>query len=243
MVYSSLISSFTQRLLPWVFLLWMLAGDVVAGSVVAGDVAIPLSGAGTLKRSPNRLLASVRVGSGGGCSGTIFARGETLAYGISAAHCSSGIGKAFGFGNADGSVGSGRWIAVDHDADLALFIVFSKDVLAAVSVRENLSPDFSRGIEAVGYPAGRGPKWKRLTYRQTGSMRSSDGRYFKTRYQLTNNGPGEFGGGDSGGGVFYGGNFLIGVMTHTGINAATHGEIVRFLRANRQKFHGAKPFG
>lgn len=208
----------------------------------------PMSSHPVMKTAAHR-LASVRIGSGGGCSGTIIAINGENAYGISAAHCSSGVDKTFTFGNADGSEGVARWIARDRNIDLAIFMCWSKDVLAVAPVPEKFTPDWTRQIEAIGYPHTRGPKYKLLRYNRTHDHGETDhrgrstGRTMYSRYCFTNLGPGTFDDGDSGGGVFYDGSHLVGVMTHGGrIHCASLPTIVAFIKKHEKKFDGAKPF-
>jgi hypothetical protein len=197
--------------------------------------------AGTV--SPRRVLASVRIGRGGGCSGTIIRHSEDAAWGISAAHCASRVGDQFTIGNPDGTEAAARWIAIDREVDLSLFITWSKDVRAAATVCGDAVPDWSKPIEAIGYPGGSGPKWKRFQYTRTeGHGEAGSRRYFRGRYLFRNLGPGSFAGGDSGGGVFYDGDHLIGVMTHGGPHAAGLPQIQKFLADNGKLFKGVEPF-
>ena len=186
--------------------------------------------------SPDRVLASVRIGADGGCSGTIIKIHGKHAWGISAAHCAGRLNSEFTIGNPDGTETAARWIAIDKSVDLALFITWSADVMASAKVSEHV-PDFSKRIEAVGYPSGNGPKWKRFRFVSTDSINRGMRR---TVYR--NDGPGRFGSGDSGGGVFYDGDHLIGVMSHGGPRASTPGQVVAFLRANAGRFKGVSPF-
>lgn len=209
--------------------------------------------------SPARVLASVRIGKRGGCSGTIIAidgniedtdalreldnifPAKNLAYGLSAAHCASGVGKEFTFGNPDGSEGRARWAAIDRRRDLALFVCWGIDVKGVAKVCGDHTPDWSQATEAVGYPATRGPKWKVFRYRGEATINRR-----MQRLAFRNHGPGVFTRGDSGGGVFYDGNWLVGVMTHGGRSAtaycATHKQIVEFLNEHRGKFDSVEPF-
>lgn len=196
------------------------------------------------KASPARVLASVRIGRSGGCSGTIIKRAGDSAWGISAAHCATRVGDQFTIGNPDGTEAAARWIAVDPAVDLSLFITWSKDVLAAAHVCGDAAPDWSKQLEAIGYPGGRGPKWKRFRYLRTeGHGEAGSRRHFVGRYLFRNLGPGVFAGGDSGGGVFYDGDALVGVMTHGGPHAASLPQIRRFLSSHRTLFKGVDPFG
>lgn len=190
--------------------------------------------------SPDRVLASVRVGQNGGCSATIIKTAGQHAWGLSAAHCASRVGEEFMFGNPDGSTGQARWVAIDRANDPALFITWSEDVLAAAKIAKRAVPDYRGAIDAVGYPRTQGPKYKTVSYQGQSTINRNMTR---TVYGVSQ---GPFAGGDSGGGVFYDGDWLIGVMTHGHDNrviyAATHAQIVSFLEANRAKFNGVEPF-
>jgi hypothetical protein len=198
-----------------------------------------------IMRSPERYLASVRIGGGGGCSGTIIAIGEKYAYGISAQHCCYGVGYSVPFGNPDGSTGNLRWIAEDYSTDLALFRCWSRDVLGCAKVPRYLRPNWSKDTEGVGYPRGAGPKYKKLRYLRTQSHgERGSRRHLYNRYCFKNEGPGVFAGGDSGGGVFYDGDYLIGVMTHgSNVRAASLPQIVAFLDKHKAKFEGVDQYG
>lgn len=204
--------------------------------------------------SPDRVLASVRIGERGGCSGTIFLIHEEYAWGISAYHCSNAVGTTFTFGNPDGSEGSGRWIALDRDSDLSMFKTWSKDVLASVAVPGFEQPKGQMLITACGYPRRRGPVYKEVSFRRELYIRNlrNSRWYFVPTW-------GKFAGGDSGGGVFLtdlsssekktpevGIDYLVGVMTHgeddDEIYTATHKQIVDFIVSNAKQFKGIEPF-
>ena len=222
------------------------APETATAAVTEDAPPIPMSWkpAKATDKSPERVLASVRIGRSGGCSGTIIRIHGEHAWGISAAHCASRVGDAFVIGNPDGTRGAARWIAIDRSVDLSLFITWSKEVLGAATVCAHATPDWSKGVEAVGYPGGQGPKWKRFQIQRENVAHGESGtrRVFRNRYQFNNLGPGWFAGGDSGGGVFYDGDHLIGVMTHGGPRAASLPQIQKFLRTHKRKFKGIEPF-
>ncbi len=194
--------------------------------------------------SPPRVLASVRVGKYGGCSATIILKHGKHAWGLSAAHCANSVGTEFTFGNPDGSEGRGRWIAIDRDHDLSLFICWSESVLGVAPVPCHQTPDWTLASEAIGYTRRQGPKWKQIKPHGLRTISSSNGRFRRMMFAPTF---GPFAGGDSGGGVFYAGDWLVGVMTHgednRDIYAATLPQIKAFLKAHRSLFLGADPFG
>lgn len=195
------------------------------------------------KVSPQRVLASVRVGKYGGCSGTIIKIEGKTAWGVSAAHCASNVGDQFTIGLPTGGESQARWIAIDRGVDLSLFIAWAVDGMGSAKVCSSSLPDWSKDVEAIGYPGGSGPKWKRFKYYRTeGHGQAGSRRYFNSRYLFRNLGPGVFAGGDSGGGVFYDGDHFIGVMTHGGPHAASLPQIQKFLTQNEKLFEGNSPF-
>ena len=173
--------------------------------------------------SPARVLASVRIGQNGGCSGTIIHVNGDRAYGVSAAHCCSGVGREFVIGNPDGTSAGARWMAINRQHDLAIFVTYSEHILAACPVAEK-APQQYTAVDACGYPSGHGPIYKRVTYRGDNRI---NGGMVRATFAVNE---GLFAGGDSGGGVFAGGR-LVGVMTHGGggMYAATHEQLIGFL--------------
>lgn len=154
--------------------------------------------------TPPEVLASVRVGEHGGCSGTIFAAGKEVAYGVSAAHCGATIDQTFKIGFVDGSVGSARWRAVNHEKDLALFVCWAADILGHAPIPDAV-PDAKPF--AVGFPHTAGPKLSEFQYVQSLTI---NGNLPRSQFSLVS---GEFGPGSSGGGVFRGG-VLTSVLTN-----------------------------
>lgn len=184
--------------------------------------------------SPARVLASVRIGQSGGCSGTIIHINGEKAYGVSAAHCCSGVGQTFVIGNPDGTSASARWTAINREHDLALFVTWASQIIAACPVAE--APDYDT-IDACGYPAGNGPIYKRATYNgdRQGSFQGMPSGATRAYYTVTE---GWFQGGDSGGGVFADGR-LVGVISHgprgsdpvpTPLWGSTHEQLMGFLK-------------
>ncbi len=185
------------------------------------------------RSTPNRILASVRVGRHGGCSGTIFKIEGKHAWGISAAHCAGRPGTTFTIGNPDGTETAARWIAVDERLDLSLFITWSSKIMATAKIAR-YSPNWSARTDAVGYPGGSGPKYKHVTVKSGANI---NGGMRRNRYSVDR---GPFRGGDSGGGLFYDGDWLVGVITHGHDNrtifGATSEQVVKFLEANVSRF-------
>ena len=201
----------------------------------------------------DRVMASVRIGRGGGCSGTIFTVKGQYAYGITAAHCAGRDGSQFEFGNPDGSTGSARWIASSLKYDLALFKVWKSDVLGHVHIPKMLKfvPNGNAlQIEACGYPGGAGPKWKVVT----DAGREGYGQGCPSPRWQFNVKSGRFGPGDSGGGIAViedrGGNepmeWLVSVITHGEDNrfilGAEHSQIKKFLTEQSKNLEGANPY-
>jgi hypothetical protein len=150
--------------------------------------------------------ASVRIGAGGGCSGVIIVAGPETAYGVSAAHCVSAVNSQFTIGFVDGRQANARWLAVDRQADLALFSCWSRDVLGVSAVRDGI-PDGEFWARAVGFPSGQGPNVKDL---QVVGGATIEGGMQRNEFRVES---GTALPGDSGGGVFIDGK-LIGVTSH-----------------------------
>ena len=90
---------------------------------VAIALALLVGSTQATDKTDNRARSSVKIG---GCSSTIIARGPEVAYGVSAAHCASKVGEMFSFTTIEGTTGTARWKLIDRDADLALYICWSK---------------------------------------------------------------------------------------------------------------------
>lgn len=175
----------------------------------------------------------------GGCSGVIIASDTELAYGVSAAHCVGSVDGTSQFTTRSGKAGGLRWKAVDNGRDLALFVVFAKDIDGFCQVITPI-PEGGDWI-GLGYPgkAHGAAARKTLAFNaQIDSIESTGGRRVTDRnvFRIPR---GLFGGGDSGGGVFvaserHGVTGLVGVMSHTGdgdqtMYASTNRTLVAFL--------------
>lgn len=176
--------------------------------------------------TPPEVLASVRVGEHGGCSGTIIAVGSEVAYGVSAAHCGATVDREFKIGFVDGSIGSARWKAVNQAKDLALFVCWSADVLGHTPI-----PDAVPTAQpvAVGFPHTQGPKFSEVKYLDAPTI---NGDLPRSRFAVVS---GEFGPGSSGGGVFRDG-VLTSVTTHGPDGGPAfgclHSDLVTFVQSN-----------
>lgn len=148
--------------------------------------------------------ASVRINNGG-CSGVIIAAGAEKAYGVSAAHCAAMEKQEFKVHFADGRSANARWLRIDRSVDLAMFTLWSRDILGVSPVRNGL-PDGQFDARAIGYPSGEGPNIKDISLRSASSAQGIPRNAFTIR-------SGKGWGGDSGGGVFVDGK-LIGVVSH-----------------------------
>ena len=189
--------------------------------------------------TPRSVWASVRVGSGS-CSGTIFVRDQTVAYGVSAAHCAASEGQSFTIENVKGQKGSARWVKIDRARDLALFKCWTKDTLGVCPISKQM-PSGNRS--ACGFPSGIGPNFKQLLYRNEQIVSGNKGfRGARSSHQVVT---GTFQGGDSGGGVFVG-EFLVGVTSHKSgstLFSATHSQLVAFVEEYRTTNAAAIPLG
>jgi hypothetical protein len=189
----------------------------------------------------SRRLASVRVGDGGGCSGTIVAvadwKGQPCGFGLTANHCGYEVGSTFAIWFVDGSKANARCIDVDSETDLMLFVVTAKSILGVAPVATEVDED----AFAVGFPSGQGPNEKSLRFRETWVMRESgSGRSLERNKWYVKDG--HHAAGDSGGGIFCGDRF-VGVLTHGDptdqdgnhitVQAATHAQVKTFLRRDR----------
>lgn len=172
--------------------------------------------------------ASVNLHGG---SGTIIVRGKRHAYGLSAAHVCSKVGKEFKFTCSDGKLwGNGRWLAKDDRTDLALFACWSKDTLAASPVRRDRPNGDTTGC---GFPGGKGPERLTLSAKDAEKIIDDDGDEIKVAkrdaFEISK---GHFAGGNSGGGVFADGS-LISVMSHGRddemVYGASHADLMSFL--------------
>ena len=190
---------------------------------VAIALALLVGSTQATDKTDNRARSSVKIG---GCSSTIIARGPEVAYGVSAAHCASKVGEMFSFTTIEGTTGTARWKLIDRDADLALYICWSKEVLSSAPVTRVLVKGPSGGF---GFTGARDLHQKALTFVRSEEISNLKGMRF-----LFSVDKGAFSGGDSGGGVFYGPN-LVSVMSHGVDNkwamGSTHQQLVEFLSA------------
>jgi len=172
--------------------------------------------------------ASVNLHGG---SGTIIVRGPRHAYGLSAAHVCSKVGKEFRFTCSDGKLwGHGRWVAKDKRTDLALFTCWTKDTLAAAPVRRSRPTGETTGC---GFPGGKGPERLTLKTEPAEQIIDKDGDEIKVAKRAAFAiSTGHFANGNSGGGVFAGGS-LISVMSHGRddemVYGASHADLMSFL--------------
>lgn len=182
--------------------------------------------------SPPEVLASVRIGRFGGCSGTIIGADDEQAFGLSCAHCCSGVGNPVGVCFVDGSISTGRWLATDPRYDLSLFAVSVDSIIGSARI-PTVAPNQEMPWTAVGFPQTRGPIYKTLRYE--GVVGNDQVASKRWQCLVTS---GKFDDGDSGGGIFQKSN-LIGVISHHGpgpevrLQGASHNQITDFLWANR----------
>lgn len=189
----------------------------------------------------SRRLASVRVGTGGGASGTILFvgdwKGDECGFGVSVAHAGYTKNDTFAVGFVDGSEAVGRCVDVDTASDLMLFVVESESVIgvAPLSDEQGEPGDYSFGL---GYPSLVGPKEKRVSLLGRTQI---NGGIVRTHWQSSAPGISP---GDSGGGLFLE-DSLVGVISHRDDDGSiaygcTQPQLVAFMRRNRDKFSGCE---
>lgn len=157
------------------------------------------------------------------CSATMIARGPNWAYGLSAGHCFAGrLGGKFWIYFSDGRASEAELIAHERSPDLALFRVAARDAKTVAPVPDRLA---GSRLDAVGYPKGRGPRYKQLSW----VRKSGDDWVFDVARGI-------FDAGDSGGGVFLDGQ-LIAVIWGKSSNqmrATPHHAIRQFLKRHQR---------
>ena len=170
--------------------------------------------------------ATVRIA---GCGGTMIIRFGTKSFGITAAHCVGKVGTICPVRIGDKTTG-GRIEAVDTRNDLAIFSVWSRNVVGVVQVA----------------PTGAG-KGRVFTINSRGEFDLESKALAVPRYDVNDRRmikravfavkKGKCRNGDSGSGVFRG-DQLIGVVTHGAVKdsdelmTAPHSDMVKFLSAH-----------
>lgn len=169
-----------------------------------------LGTASAVEVSPPEILASVRVGRDGGCSGVVVAQDDNWAYGVSCSHCrgANGTQQSIGIGTVKGITVQGEWIASDADHDLSLFKFPVKDMVGIIPVA--IESPKNGNWRAVGFPQTAGPKLKRLEFQRVveNAFLPKSNRWQSKVVE------GTYDNGDSGGGVFDSDHQLIGIMSH-----------------------------
>ena len=172
--------------------------------------------------SPDFIPASARIN---GCSATIIKVGKESAYGVSAAHCASGVGKATQFDLPSGKKGRAVWVFIDRSVDMSLFRCQSSQVDSAYPVKEN--PKLGKYI-SCGYPKGKGPVIIASKFNGEVTLINFDA----PRWEFDVDGT-DFNRGCSGGGVFSDGS-LVGVVSHGSkgndeMFSSTHTQLIKFV--------------
>jgi len=173
--------------------------------------------------APEFIKASARIG---GCSGTIFATVGDQSYGVSAAHCASGVGRSVQFDLPSGKSGKAVWLFIDRRVDMSLFRVPSEKVDVVYAIKE--SPTLGEYI-SCGYPKGRGPRLIPSKFLGEAEINSLPVPRWEFDVDDTS-----FGKGCSGGGLFSDGS-LVGVVTHGSDDndemfSSTHSQLIAFVR-------------
>ena len=164
----------------------------------------------------------------GGCSGTVIAIVGNRAYGLSAGHCAT-MGATVTMKNIDGSTGKARFVGVDREVDLALFVCWAKDVRGTapvtIKVPDSKPVGHSRHGRFIVTMGAKGP------IVETGTKKVMVRRDFLLK-------DGKFDDGSSGGGIFADGR-LCWVATHgdedDNVCAVPHTDIVSFLSRFRKR--------
>ena len=189
------------------------------GTIIA---SLALSYGSAVAAQPDFIPASARIS---GCSGTIVSIQDKVAYGISAAHCSLGVGTTADFTLPSGKKGTARWVYVDRDVDMSVFMCWSVDVDEVYKVKRK--PSLS-GYIACGYPKGKGPRVISCKYEGETTLIN----FGRPRWEFDVDGT-DFNKGCSGGGVFSD-KSLVGVISHGSKDndemfSSTHNQLVAFI--------------
>ena len=173
---------------------------------------------------------SVRVA---GCSGTLVSLGDKTV-GLTVAHCGAEVGKSVDVYDRHGKKHAARWVRVDKQYDLAMFVVtdvlpkVTKMTVATGRIASSL-PRGGVGVRAYGFRAGKTLRPKVFSY--IGTTTPSNLKVLRAHYSVKE---GKFGNGDSGGGVFNKAGELVGVISHgsdedTEAYAATPRQLAAFV--------------
>jgi len=174
--------------------------------------------------------ASVRVA---GCSGTLVRLGDKTV-GLTVAHCGAEVGKSVTVYDRHGTKHAAKWVRVDGQYDLAMFVV--TDVLPKVTKMPaapgRIASSLPRPevfVRAYGFRAGKTLRPKVFSY--IGTTTPSNLKVLRAHYSVKE---GKFGNGDSGGGVFNKAGELVGVISHgsdedTEAYAATPSQLAAFV--------------
>jgi hypothetical protein len=178
--------------------------------------------------SPSLRVITPTTGAGG-CGGTLIAVKGATGWGVTASHCND-HSRSLTIRFDDGTTAPAKWVAFDHDADLALFEV---PVVAGSQVAT------LAGSQAAGQPlhfdGSRGVlQLKRVGDRQI-SCKETGRRLDRVEYKVRR---GKVRLGASGGGV-WSGDLLVGVASHIDdgdeLYACTTGQLVAFLQSSETK--------
>ena len=154
--------------------------------------------------------ASVRVA---GCSGTLVRLGDKTV-GLTVAHCGAEVGKSVTVYDRHGTKHAAKWVRVDGQYDLAMFVVtdVSPKVTKSSPAWGRIASSLPRPqvfVRAYGFRAGKTLRPKTFSY--LGTTTPSNLKVLRAHYSVKE---GKFGSGDSGGGVFNKAGELVGVISH-----------------------------
>ena len=171
---------------------------------------------------PDFVPASARIN---GCSSTIISIQGKVAYGISAAQCASGVGNTTNLDLPSGKKGVARWVYIDRDVDMSVFMCWSMDVDAAYKVHRKPKIE---GYVSCGYPKGKGPRVIACKFKGETTLSNFDKPRWEFDVEDTS-----FNKGCSGSGVFSSGS-IVGVVSHGSddndeMYSSTHAQLAAFI--------------
>lgn len=184
--------------------------------------SLALSFGSAMAARPDFMPASVYIN---GCSGTIISIQGKVAYGVSAAHCAKAEGATVTFTLPSGKGGVARWVHIDRDVDMSIFMCWSVDVDTAYKVKRK---PVLKNYVSCGYPKGKGPRIISCKFEGETGLRN----FGKPRWEFDVDDT-SFNKGCSGSGVFSDGS-LVGVVSHGSddndeMYSSTHSQLFAFI--------------
>lgn len=200
--------------------------------IVTIFASLALSFGTAIAARPDFVPASAHIN---GCSSTIISIQGKVAYGVSAAHCASGEGNTTSFALPSGKSGVARWVYIDREVDMSVFMCWSMDVDTAYSIKRKPKLE---GYISCGYPKGKGPQIIACKFKGETILSNFD----KPRWEFDVEGT-RFNKGCSGSGVFSG-DSLVGVVSHGSddnddMYSSTHSQLVSFIEKAEAKLQAS----